>query len=172
MIHTQVMQYCTKQAQITYHLKTVFYKTYKVDTKHFLTKHFFAIRLHFLSCSCIVLFHGKASHLSCTRKGIPIWTSRPWHLQHVCSITLSCRLDSLANCIKKMWLIQDLGGNKGVKSRKVTVQSSSRKEEKSYRVKGCSAGRCGIPSSKDLKVRGMKPQHYYGWKCADLWGVA
>lgn len=57
-------------------------------------------------------------------------------------------------------VIQDLGGNKGVKSRKVMVQSSSRKEEKSYRVKGCSAGRCGIPSSKDLKVRGMKPQHY------------
>lgn len=56
-------------------------------------------------------------------------------------------------------VIQDSGGNKGVKSRKVTVQSSSRKEEKSYKVKGCSAGRCGVSSSKDLKVQGMKPQH-------------
>lgn len=147
------MRYCTKQAQITYHLKTVFYKTY---TKHFLTKYLFGIQLHFLSCSCIVLFHGKASQLSCTRKGIgQAITSAACLFYHTELQTgLTCKLYQ-GNVV-----MRDLGGNKGVKSRKDSVQSSSGKEEKSYRVKGCSAGRCGIPSSKDLKVRGMKPQHY------------
>lgn len=155
MIHSQVMRYCTKQTQITHHLKTVFYKTYKVDTKHFLTKHFFAIQLHFLPCSlhCFVPWKSKSPQLH--KKGNsdldkPSMTSAAGLLQ----TRLTCKL------YQENVVIQDLGGNKGVKSRTVPGQSSSRKEEKSYRVKRCSAGRCGIVSSKDLRGRGMKPQHY------------
>lgn len=156
MIYSQVVRYRTKQAQITYHLKTVFYKTYKVDTTFFYQAFLhYSASFPFLLMHCFVPWKSKAPQLHKKRNSDldkPSMTSAACLLYHTeLQTRLTCKL------YQENVVIQDLGGNKGVKSRKVMVQSGSRKEEKSDRVKGCGGGRCGIPFSKDLKVRGMKP---------------